>query len=308
MKFEWTLAFTLCWLLVMASIPAPALANQVVNMEFQQAPLVDVFQILGQLGGYNVLVDPSVSGQVSFSLKDLSVEEALDLVTRTTGYRYQIIGNTMVVASQQRLKSEFGTERFAFVVVEHVPVESAQRLITLLVPGLKSYIDANLDLLVISGFDSDVDQALQVIQQYDRKVFAPVTPATAVPSTPDVPVTQQSAPVYYGDGVHITGLLLQSFPELEFKWEERTHTIQAEALDEEWQQVKAFIRQYDIPVFSVKGILGSGDETFVLIEHQGTTTLLKPGDVLNDWTMTSVENGVVEFALADQTFTIRMGR
>lgn len=104
MKFEWTLAFTLCLLLVMASIPAPALANQVVNMEFQQAPLVDVFQILGQLGGYNVLVDPSVSGQVSFSLKDLSVEEALDLVTRTTGYRYQIIGNTMVVASQQRLK------------------------------------------------------------------------------------------------------------------------------------------------------------------------------------------------------------
>ncbi|NMB20055.1 MAG: hypothetical protein GX979_04260, partial [Firmicutes bacterium] len=54
MKFEWTLVFALCLLLVVASIPALALANQVVNMEFQQAPLVDVLQILGQLGGYNV--------------------------------------------------------------------------------------------------------------------------------------------------------------------------------------------------------------------------------------------------------------
>ncbi|NMB21564.1 MAG: hypothetical protein GX979_11915, partial [Firmicutes bacterium] len=168
--------------------------------------------------------------------------------------------------------------------------------------------DATLDLLVISGFDSDVDQALQVIQQYDKKVFAPVTPAPVVASTPEVTVTQQSIPIYYGNGEHITGLLLQSFPDIEFKWEERTRTIQAEALDDDWAQVKALVKQYDIPAFYVKGILGSADETFVLIEHQGTTKLLRKGDVLNDWTMTSVENGVVEFALADQTFTIRMGR
>ena len=42
----------------------PVLASVVVNMEFNQAPLVDVFQILGQLGGC-VLVDPAVTGEVS---------------------------------------------------------------------------------------------------------------------------------------------------------------------------------------------------------------------------------------------------
>ena len=45
-----------------------------VDMEFRDAPLVDVFQVLGGMGGLNVLVDPSVSGTVSFYL-NLGVHE-----------------------------------------------------------------------------------------------------------------------------------------------------------------------------------------------------------------------------------------
>lgn len=88
MVSKWKSVLALCMVLVLTSAFSPVLGKERVNMEFKQAPLVDVFQILGQLGGYNVLVDPSVSGQVSFVLNDLPVEEALDLVTRTTGFRY----------------------------------------------------------------------------------------------------------------------------------------------------------------------------------------------------------------------------
>ena len=61
-------------------------AQHLLDMEFKGAPLVDVFQILGEIGGYNVLVDPSVKGHVSFYLKELTLDEALDLVARTTGF------------------------------------------------------------------------------------------------------------------------------------------------------------------------------------------------------------------------------
>ena len=63
--------------LIFASASSPIMAKEMVNMEFKQAPLVDVFQILGQLGGYNVLVDPTVQGEVTCTLKNLAVEEAL---------------------------------------------------------------------------------------------------------------------------------------------------------------------------------------------------------------------------------------
>ena len=60
-------------------------------MEFSNAPLADVFHILGELAGYNVLIDPSVSGTVSFYLRDQPIATALDLVSRTTGYSYHIV-------------------------------------------------------------------------------------------------------------------------------------------------------------------------------------------------------------------------
>ena len=105
---------------------------------------------LGQLGGYNVLVDPAVTGEVSFVLRDLTLEEALDLVTKTTGYGYELVGNTLVISTAQRLKTEFGTEDVRFVSIKHVDVQDAQRLVQLVVPGV-SYVDPELNLLVLTG-------------------------------------------------------------------------------------------------------------------------------------------------------------
>ncbi|HHT91471.1 MAG: secretin and TonB N-terminal domain-containing protein [Limnochordia bacterium] len=310
MRSMWKQVLVVSLVLLLAGVSSPVLAQQLVNMEFQQAPLVDVFQILGQIGGYNVLVDPSVSGNVSFTLNDLTVEEALDLVTRTTGYRYQIVGNTMVVASQQRLKSEFGTQDFTFVIVEHVPVASAQRLVSMVIPGINSYIDPEVGLLVLFGFTSDLDVAKQVIQQYDRPSFAVMEPGAPVvaPGEPKPVLELQAVPVFYANGPELAGIVQQSLPDREIKWDEGTRNIRGTTTAEEWAIVEAFVKERDIPTFTVKGILGSADQLMVLIEYKGTNTLLKPGDVLQDWTVTSIENGVVEFSQADRSFTVRMGR
>ncbi len=302
----------LCLVIVVVSVSAPVVATELVNMEFQQAPLVDVFQVLGQLGGYNVLVDPSVSGQVSFSLKSLPVEEALDLVTRTTGYRYQIVGNTMVVASEQRLQSEFGTQDFAFMFVENVAVDQAQRLLSLVVPGLRSYTDAELGLIVIFGFTKDLEIAKSVVSQYDRQaVHGPavaVSAPAAAPADPGVKLMDYAAPVFYGDGASIVGFLRQMFATREFEWDAQVQNVRGTTTEQEWAQVKALIEEKDMPKFQLKGILGSADAVFVLIEHEGSTTLLKQGDTLQDWTVKSISNGEVEFGLGVRSFIVGMGR
>ena len=311
MRSMWKQVLVVGLVLLLAGVFQSVLAQELVNMEFQQAPLVDVFQILGQLGGYNVLVDPSVSGNVSFTLNDLTVEEALDLVTRTTGFRYQIVNNTMVVASQQRLKSEFGTQDFTFVIVEHVPVASAQRLVSMVIPGINSYIDADVGLLVLFGFTTDLEVAKQVIRQYDRPSFAtaePGAPVVAQPAEAKPVLTINTIPVFYADGAELAGILQQSLPDREIKWEEGTKNIRGTTTAEEWAQAEAFVQERDVPAFLVKGVLGSAEQVMVLIQYKGTNTLLKQGDVLQDWTVTSIENGVVEFSQADRSFTVRMGR
>ena len=74
-------------------------SDELINLSFDSVDYAHIFQTLGRLQGLNVLVDPSVEGQGTFDLQNLSFEEALDLVAGFGGFDYRIIGNTLVVAS-----------------------------------------------------------------------------------------------------------------------------------------------------------------------------------------------------------------
>ena len=298
-------------LLVFASVISPAFAKDLVNMEFKQAPLVDVFQILGQLGGYNVLVDPAVTGEATFSLKDLSFEEALDLVTRTTGYRYKLMGNTLVIASDQRLKTEFGTQDFSFVPVQYVDVAAAQRLVTLVVPNVKSYVDQDQNLLVIYGLTSDLDLAKSILKQYDQKSFASAPEqeaAVEVAAEPEIALSTRAVGVLYGSGSEILAQLRREWPGRDFRWDESTQSIIGETTRDEWQLVEALIYELDLPKFDLKGLLGTQEQTMALVEYKGVTTLVKQGDLLSEWEVALIAENQVEFTRGHQKVIARMGR
>lgn len=314
-RFKWlkTVSLVALCLTLLTTFAPLGQAEELVNMEFKQAPLVDVFQILGQLGGYNVLVDPSVSGHVSFALKELGVEEALDLVTRTTGYRYQLVGNTLVIASAERLKSEFGSENFTFVVIQHVGVEAAQRLVSMVVPNLKSYTDPELSLLVLYGPTSDLETARTVIREYDQKAYVPgdMVASKTLDATVEVEgeeVARRLIPVYYAAGDEIVARLQQVWPQRDFAWDDRTQNVVGYTLLSEWAAVEAFVIERDLPNFEVKGILGSADQTMVLVEYRGATTLLKAGEELNGWKLSAVVGNVAEFVRGERAFKVGMGR
>lgn len=320
MSVRWKQLLVVCSILVLFTAVAQVYAGGVVNMEFQQAPLVDVFQILGQLGGYNVLVDPSVSGDVSFVLNDLTVEEALDLVTRTTGYRYQLVGNTLVVASAARLKTEFGTEDVKFVSLKYVEVEAAQRLVSLMVPGVRSYVDPALDLVILYGVTSDLEVAEQVLLQYDQQGSRRPAPQVTSPAQPiavedkaEVEVVEEelvngSITLLYAEGAPILDALRQGFPQREFAWNEPAKMLTGRATSQEWEQVNVIVREFDYPDFLVKGILSSADQMIALIEYQGRTNMLKVGEALHGWTVRDISAGTVEFAQGSRSFSIRLGR
>ena len=55
--------------------------------------------------GYNLYLGPGVSGAVTADLHNVPAEGALGLVLRmqSTDYRYKLIGNTLVVATPEKL-------------------------------------------------------------------------------------------------------------------------------------------------------------------------------------------------------------
>ncbi|MGI6641757.1 MAG: secretin and TonB N-terminal domain-containing protein [Limnochordia bacterium] len=287
----------------------PILADTLVNMEFKEAPLVDVFQILGEIGGWNVLVDPSVKGNVSFVLKDLSVEEALELVTRTTGYRYKVVGNTLVVATEERLRTEFSSEEFVFIALNHVDVNSARGLLSMVLPRVRIYADDTRQLMVVYGSPAELEMAQKVIREYDHPGMAVKTVAEeAPPAKEEIPLKSEAVPVIYGDGAAIIRSLAVAFPSRTFHWDAQTRRIIGQALEEEWEIIRSLIWQLDLPNFQLKGVMQAGERSLALVEYGGSTVLLGEGDALEGWTLTDIQNRSVKFYQDGREFTAVMGR
>lgn len=304
-KVTWLVGAVLVLLLA-----APVLASPLVNMEFKEAPLVDVFQILGEIGGLNVLVDRSVQGNVSFVLRDLTVPEALDLVARTTGYRYKLVGKTLVVATEERLRQGFSSDDFAFIAVEHVDAASAQDLLRLIVPQVRAYVDEERQLLVLYGISGDLELAQRVIDQYDRPGLAALPESPAEEKAADgLPVlVTQTIKVEYGDGAQILARLLEAYPERTFRWDSQTRLIVGQAAEAEWREIRSLVHQLDLPSFQLKGLTEAGDRSLALVEYEGQTVLLEEGESLAGWTLVGISGRSAEFTSEGRTITAVMGR
>src|SRR5690554_1277158 len=73
------------------------------NINFNDVDYADIYRALGESAGLNVLVDPAVQGKGTFQLKDVTALEAIDLVSKLTGFVYRLEGNTLIVGPAERL-------------------------------------------------------------------------------------------------------------------------------------------------------------------------------------------------------------
>ena len=67
------------------------------SMEFRDASIKDVLRAVGQAANMNLVVSETVNGQVSMSLKDVNVWEALEAILKTKGLTYVRTGNIVRV-------------------------------------------------------------------------------------------------------------------------------------------------------------------------------------------------------------------
>lgn len=75
--------------------------EQRLEIVLQDTNLREALELLSKQGGLNIIAAPSVQGKVSASLVDVTVEEALDAILRSTGYQARREGNFVYVGSSQ---------------------------------------------------------------------------------------------------------------------------------------------------------------------------------------------------------------
>ncbi len=117
--------------------PEEAQMRQRVSLNFMATDIVQILRGLSQQVGVNIITSPEVSPpdkpvRLTMALNNVTVEEALSMITATTGLRYGRAGNTFVVAPNtsfpmvMRQIMERGAENYETRVVNLISGEAQQ--------------------------------------------------------------------------------------------------------------------------------------------------------------------------------------
>lgn len=153
--------------LALVGVGPAAQGNGLIDMEFDGARLSDVLRVLGEFGEYNVIVDPDVQGNVTFRLHGMGIDEALDMVVRTSGYSYRRIGNTIIVGNEVTLRQRFDTVESKLLGVKHVDPAAIVPVLRLLLPNIEVQADVAQRALVVRGTPADIARAERLVRERD---------------------------------------------------------------------------------------------------------------------------------------------
>ena len=97
------------------SLPGPGSAadQKLITLDAEDAYLPSVLKILAEKGDLNIITGPGVTGgRLSIHMKNVPVDQAVNLVVRAAGLAYERIGNSVLVADASALKTETGLSSY----------------------------------------------------------------------------------------------------------------------------------------------------------------------------------------------------
>lgn len=100
-------------LVLLASPAGAVIPNKLVSLDADDASLPAVLKILAEKGDLNIITGPGVTnGKLTIHMKDVPVEQAVNLVVRAAGLAYERIGNSILVAEAKSLQEETGLSSY----------------------------------------------------------------------------------------------------------------------------------------------------------------------------------------------------
>lgn len=146
------------------------LAAEPLSLSVQEAPVRDVLQSMAQMAGRNLVLDSQIPGTLSLEIQQLPFPHALEMVTRSQGLCFREEGNTLWVASPERMDALYG--RLTVHPLEYISArETAETLKPLFSAPLAWSRDANAILFHGSpGEENRLKEALQALDRPTRQI------------------------------------------------------------------------------------------------------------------------------------------
>ncbi|MBN2054958.1 type IV pilus secretin PilQ [bacterium] len=86
--------------------PAGKYKGKPISLDFKEMDIRDVFITIAQVSGFNIVLDPDVSGTITIRLDKVPWDQALDVILKNQGLDKEIDGNVMRIANMTKLRDE----------------------------------------------------------------------------------------------------------------------------------------------------------------------------------------------------------
>jgi type IV pilus assembly protein PilQ len=153
--------------------------SEIVTLDFKDADIKNVLNIISYKSGVNIVATPEVRGTVTIRLQDVHWEKALDTIIRTYGFGYEWLSDKVIMVSTlERLAEQRRTQEEAAVkepvdteafILNFAKAEEIKTAIEKLVSERgKITLEIRTNTLIITDTKSNLIKIGRVIKELDR--------------------------------------------------------------------------------------------------------------------------------------------
>jgi type IV pilus assembly protein PilQ len=161
----------------------PKYTGEPISVNLKDVDLKDFFRLIHEISGLNIVLDPTVRGNVTLVLDDVPWDQALDIVLKNNALDRELQGNVLRIAATDTLRKEAVDRRAqSEAVALAVDRQTITRFLSyakagVVVPTIKKFLTARGDVisddrtnaLIISDIPSVLPNLDRLISQLDRK-------------------------------------------------------------------------------------------------------------------------------------------
>ncbi len=159
-------------------------SGEKMSFNFQDIPVRNVLQIIGQKMGINLVISDNVSGNITLQLEDVPYDQALDIILKTKDLDKRVNGNVMLISTfedlvtreSKELKSKEDLKTLAPVEQETVQIKYAKaKQITDVIKNFSTpkgsiVFDERTNKLIISDTRDRIEDLKKKIETLDIPV------------------------------------------------------------------------------------------------------------------------------------------
>ncbi|MBN1356332.1 type IV pilus secretin PilQ [bacterium] len=86
--------------------PVTKYKGKPIFLDLKDADILDIFRLIAEVSGFNVVVDPDVGGRITIRMDNVPWDQALEVILKNQGLGKEIEGNVMRIARNEKLRDE----------------------------------------------------------------------------------------------------------------------------------------------------------------------------------------------------------